>query len=133
MSRVWFYSRMNADVQLATIVGERIMQSTSIDAAPHTKPFILYRQTSDVPRFRGDDGDMVRSSGFMVFAHDEPGDYMRIDTIMGHLKRLFQDITDQPNGIIRSTWVETSDDLRDDDMGTIIQFGRVQILYRESS
>lgn len=132
MSRVWLYSRMMADTPLITAVTSQIHQSTSLDAAPHLKPFIMYRQTSDVQRFRGDDGDMVRSSGYMIFAHDEPGDYMRIDTIIGHLKRLFQDITDQPNGIIRSNWIETSDDLRDDDMGTIIKFGRVQILYRET-
>lgn len=118
---------------ITTYSAARIFQSTSLDAAPHEKPFIMYRQTSDVQRFRGDDGDMVRSAGFMIFVHDEPGDYMRIDTVIGHLKRLFQDVTDQTNGIIRSNWVETSDDLRDDDMGTIIQFGRVQILYRETS
>ena len=132
MSRTWFYSRMTADAPLALVVGTRIHQSTSIDVAPAVKPFLMYRQTSDVERFRGDDGDAVRAIGYLVFAHDRAGDYGRIDTIMDHLKRLFKDTHDQANGIIRSTWIETSDDLRDDDMGTIIQFGRVQILYRES-
>jgi hypothetical protein len=118
---------------VTTYTSPRIYQSTSIDGAPRIKPFIMYRQTSDVQRFRGDDGDLVRSSGFMIFVHDEPGDYLRIDSVIDRLKVLFQDITDQPNRIIRSTWVETSDDLRDDDMGTILRYGRVQVLYKEAS
>jgi len=121
---------MDADATLANLVGERIHQSTSIDKTPSTKPFIMYRQTSDVQLMRGDDGDACRRLGYMIFAHDVPGDYMQIDSILEALRALFADIVDQPNGIIRSTWLETSDDLRDEDMGTIVKYARIEVTYR---
>jgi hypothetical protein len=124
--RIWLYQRM----LIAGLAEGRIHQSTSLDAAPHTKPFIMYRQTSDIDIFRGDDGDACRQVGYMVFVHDTPGDYLRIDDTMKLLMGLFKDTIDQEAGVVRSRWLETSDDLRDDDMGTIMKFARIQVTYR---
>jgi hypothetical protein len=66
MIRTWVYQQMSDDSALAAIVGTRISQSTSIDKAPHSFPFIMYRQTSDIDFHRGDDQDAVRSSGYMI-------------------------------------------------------------------
>lgn len=152
MTRVWVYDRMATDSTLLTLVGTsvttdpmetpgnplddvttivpRVYQSTSLNATPHEKPFIMYRQTSDVQSFRGDDGDVIRQKGYMIFAHDVPGDYLRIDSVIDRLRTLFGDVVDQAEGIVRSTWLETSDDLRDEDMGTITKFGRILVTYR---
>ena len=133
-ARTWVYAEMANDVALTALVGtspnQRIFQSTSIDTAPKTFPFIMYRATSEVNNFRGDDGNQVNATGFMIFAHDIPGDYMQIDTMLGHLHRLFADTRDSGEGIVRSRWVDTSDDLRDDDMGTITKYVRIQVLTR---
>lgn len=133
MTRAWVYREMTTDPGLLALVGAltpRIYQSTSLDAAPHEKPFIMYRQTSDVQTVRGDDGDRVRQVGYMIFCHDLPGDYMQIDTMIDRLKFLFGDTVDQPQGIVRSEWVESSEDLRDEDMGTIIRYARILVKYR---
>lgn len=130
MTRIWLYQRMISDVPLLTAMPGGIHQSTSLNATPHAKPFIMYRQTSDIELFRGDDVNACRQLGYMIFVHDIPGDYLRIDTCLEHLKRLFQDTNDQANGIVRSRWIETSDDIRDEDMGTIMKYGRTQVTYR---
>lgn len=151
-NRTWVYDQMVNDATLLTYVGTsivtdpmntpgdplddvttvtpRVHQSTSINVAPTLKPFIMYRQTSDVEFFRGDDGDTVRSCGFMIFCHDAPGDYMQIDEMIDALQTLFKDTNDPTNGIVRSRWSNTSEDLRDDDMGTITRFASIQVLYR---
>lgn len=129
-SRTWLYDQMSNSGHMTALVDDRIFQSTSIDVAPKTFPFIMYRQTSDVERFRGDDTDSVRSIGYMIFAHDVPGDYMQIDSLMDVLKELFRDTYDQAAGVVRCRLGEISDDLRDDDMGTITKFARVQVLYK---
>jgi hypothetical protein len=49
---------------------------------------------------------------------------------MDHLQRLFKDTIDQANGVVRSRWIETSEDFRDDDMGTILRYARIQVTYR---
>lgn len=129
-SRVWLYQRMLNDPTLQGFISSRIFQSTMVTEAPKIKPFVMYRQTSDLGFFRGDDGHQVKRNGFMVFVHNIPGDYMLIDDIVEVINNLFDNAIDQPNGIIRSDWVETSDDLRDEDMGTIMKFIRLQITYR---
>lgn len=130
MTRTWVYQRMANDTPIATAVQDRVFQATSIDKAPTIKPFIVYRQTSDVDFLRGDDHDTVRSCGYMILVHDLPGDYVRIDLVMRFLQDLFKDTNDGQNSVIRSRWIETSDDQRDDDMGTIMKYCRIQVFYR---
>lgn len=132
MTRIWVYSRMNTDtlLNIPTLVDHRIHASTSLNIAPTKWPFIMYRQTSDVDYMRGDDRDQCRSAGYMIFAHDKPGDYLQIDVMIAHLQRLFKDVVDQANGIIKCSWVETGEDFRDEDMGTVFKFGRIQTIYR---
>lgn len=130
MKRVWLYQTMVNDATLMALVPGLVHQSTSLNATPVAKPYVMYRQTSDLERFRGDDGEAVRQVGYMIFVHDVPGDYMGIDTVLARLKTLFGDTVDQGNGIIRSRWLETSDDHRDEDMGTITKYARVEVTYR---
>jgi len=130
MSRTWVYATMTGSAPLAAKVGTRIHQSTSIDRTPDVKPFIMYRQTSDISFMRGDDGDQVASNGYFIFVHDEPGDYLDIDATIAILRALFSDVVDQANDIVRCQWIETSEDFRDDDMGTICKFIRIQVLAR---
>lgn len=130
MKRVWLFQRISTNAPLMALLPGGAHQSTSLDVAPHLKPFLMYRQTSDVEVFRGDDDEAVRRVGYMIFVHDVPGDYMTIDARLADLKALFSGTVDQANGIIRSRWLETSDDNRDEDMGTIMKFARVEVTYR---
>ena len=120
------------DSALVAMLPGGIHQTTAVEHTPAEKPYIIYRQTSDVQYFRGDGRDNNRRKGYMIFVHDVPGDYLAIDDIIERLKDLFQDVVDQANGVTESLWLETSEDLRDDDMGTILKFGRSQITYKES-
>lgn len=130
-TRTWLYERMVTDGDLEDLVPGGIFQTTAVLHTPHLKPYIIYRQTSDVSVLRGDGGDLIRRNGYMIFVHDVPGDYLQIDDILQQLKSLFQDVVDQPNGVVESLWGETSDDLRDDDMGTIMKFARIQVTYNQ--
>src|SRR5690606_10291440 len=119
-SRTWVFSRMttgNSSLQ-ALVPAARVKSSTAQDHAPtpDNTPFIRFRSSAHVPDLRGDDATQVRNETFMIFVHDIPGDYMRIDTIMGHLRTQLEDVVDQPNNIIRSRWLEDSEDHRDEDM-----------------
>lgn len=130
MKRVWLYQSMVNDAILMALVPGLVHQTTSLDATPVLKPYVMYRQTSDVEVLRGDDGTPVRRVGYMIFVHDVPGDYMGIDEVLQELKTLFDGTLDQANGVIRSRWLETSEDHRDEDMGTIMKFARVEVTYR---
>jgi len=79
----------------------------------------------------GDDRNQAYTDSYQIFAHDTPGDYMKIDTILDLVRGQFDGVVDQANGIVRATWVEDSEDFRDDDMGTILKYCRIQLTVRE--
>lgn len=127
MSRTWVYQTLSGDVALNALLPGGLHASTSLDRTPAEKPFLMYRSVANLPDLRGDDGDQTISETFLIFAHDAPGDYLQIDTIMARIKQLLGGVYDQANGIIRSIWLETSDDFRDEDMGTITKYCRIQV------
>lgn len=130
MSRAWIYQRMRNDVTLSAMAPGGIYPSTRLERAPHINPFILYRQTSEVPFLRGSDRDHCTRLGYMVFCHDVPGDYMQIDRMIDRLRQLFSSVVDQPNNIVRCEISDISDDFRDEDMGTIMKYARLQVTQR---
>jgi len=123
---------MAGDATLTTLVPGLFHGSTAVDKTPTLKPFILFRVIADRPDLRGDDADQVESESFLIFVHNKPGDYLVIDTVVARLKVLFSDVRAPLNNppIIRSRWTETSDDFRDDEMGTIMKYIRIQVFYR---
>ena len=126
--RQWIHS------SLTTLAGGRVHQNTSIreDASTRTmtKPFIVHRFAVDRGDLRGDDITKTYVEEVQLFVHDVPGDYTVIDGILIAMRGLLDGRVDQPNGIIRCTWLEDSEDFRDDKMGTILRYGRYQIKHR---
>lgn len=129
-NREWVHSTMAGSAPLAAQVGTRIYQSTALQEVPATKPYIMYRYLADVPELRGDDSTPVNRQAFMVMVHDLPGSYVRIDEILQILRGLFRDTSDPSADIIRCNWVDDSEDLRDDVMGTILRWSRYRYLYK---
>lgn len=130
MSRVWVHQRMKNHAPLTALVSTRIAAATAQEKAPDTKPFIVHRAISELPDLRGDDTVRTRTDTYLIFVHDVPGDYMQIDQILSILRQLFENVSDQEENIIRSTWIENSEDFRDDDMGTILKYARIQVKSR---
>jgi hypothetical protein len=130
MNRTWVYTKLVANTSLAALVSTRIWGSTTIKKVPEEKPFILYRSTGITDTVRGDDGVACRTETFMIFAEDKPGDYLQIDTMIGYIDATFNKVKDETAGVIRSTIVETSEDFRDEDLGTILRFVRIAVVYR---
>jgi hypothetical protein len=121
---------MSGDMTLMALLPGGVHLSTSIDKTPENKPYIMYRQAADRPDLRGDDSDQAESTTWLIFAHDVPGSYSRIDAIQARIKELFRETKDPDEGIIRCHWLESSDDFRDDEMGTITRYCRVQVKQR---
>ena len=130
-SRTWVYSKLNTGA-VALLLNGGAHASTSLDDAPAEKPFIMYRGSAHLPDLRGDDALVTGTDTWMIFVHDVPGDYLQIDDVISALRAVFDNVVDQANGIIRSTWLETSEDFRDEDMGTIMKYCRIQVKYRSN-
>lgn len=121
--REWLYSTLDG---LLTIP---VHPSGKLKETPE-KPFCMYRITSALPSLMGDDDITVRSVGAMVFIHDVFGDYLQIESLLGQIRQALHNATNTANGVLRCRWVEDSEDLRDDDLGTILRYSRYQLQMR---
>lgn len=128
-NRVWVHQRMTTNAPFMALIPGGAASTTAQEVTPDSKPFIIHRSLAHRPSTRGDDNDITRAESFLIFVHDVPGDYLKIDNIIKELKTLFNNAKDEASGIARCTWVEDSEDFRDEDMGTILRYSRFQIRY----
>ena len=129
MSRAWFYEQLAEDAGFMATVPGGVHASTKLQKAPANKPFIMYRAIAHRPRGRGDDEDLTREETFLVFVHDVPGSYIKVDEILASLRTKFANLKDSASGIARCTWLEDSEDFRDEDMGTVLRYARLTVRY----
>lgn len=129
MNRSWAVQRMMNDATLTSLVTGGIHESTSLNGAPASKPFIMYRVIAHRPDLRGDDSNKANKETFLFHVHDVPGDYMRIDNVLLRIKALFSAVSE--GDVICGEWLEDSEDFRDEDMGTILRYSRVQLTYKD--
>jgi hypothetical protein len=112
----------------STIVTDSELIAAGIDAAtsfavdvdtPQTRPFLQIRWgKTDVGLSR----TAVGRRTVVIWVHDEPGDYTKIDNILARIKELLPTLEGQSNGsgyVIAVEWTGDSEDLADDGHGTI--------------
>jgi hypothetical protein len=126
--RQWIYEQLISDPQVTELVpAGSIYGSGSIGAPPASKPFLIIRM---------DPTQVGRSSAWSVanatiWAHDEPGDFGRIDEVLLRVRRaLNRKIPGQPGGITVE-WSGDSTDLADDGYGTISRNASYRLITLE--
>lgn len=129
MPRAWVFSQLTGTGLPSADVPGGVHASTSLAKTPELKPFLMYRSVAHRPGDRGDDADINRNETYLVFVHDVPGSYVKIDAILAKLKLVFNNTKDGAAGVGRSLWVEDSEDFRDEDMGTIMRYARITVRY----
>lgn len=127
MLRKWIYDSLSDSPELTSIVSDRIYQATSLLEVPSVKPFIEYRLGTNFNVLSGDDNPTAISQPLQIFVHDNPGDFARIDSIHKLLKTIL--INSSQGDLIRCTWLEDGEDLRDDEMFTIFRYSRYQLIH----
>ena len=116
---------MRAIVRSAIIADAQI-QSDGIAAAnafavdvdtPQQRPFLQLRWgTNNIGL------DVVTKRFLVIWVHDEPGDYTRIDRILLRLREILPPLAGTTSGtqsILAVEWTGDSEDLTDDGHGTI--------------
>jgi hypothetical protein len=94
----------------------KVIQASRMVNIPEP-PFVTFRMHHALQH----QGRIGRRDFVSVWAHDEPGDYMRIDTMIEQINLAVQAIG---HGF---EWFEESVDLQDDDMHTITRNTRFTI------
>jgi len=122
--RVWLYSRLTGSSALAAYVNGRIIQGESAEQANILEPFIVYTIGNATDEELSEEPEGPQRQFFQIYIHDRGGDYSRIDNIVAIIKTLLRNQSDKASGIINVIYLETSRDLDDSTMGTILRYIR---------
>lgn len=107
---------------------DSIYGSHSIENVPTKKPFIVHNMGNDTSASLGE-GSRAHRQYIIIYVHDEGNDYTRIDDIISELINLLDDAPGSAEfGVLTAHYLETSQDLEDDQMGTIVKYARFQII-----
>lgn len=117
------YEALTGWAPLDPLVGQRIYEASSVDV--HTpKPFVVVRMHTGFP-IRPVIGGRHYAQ---VWAHDNPGSYLRIDEILVECRRAIE--AHPPDGdFLEARWIETGVDLRDDGFETVTRYCRFQLTH----
>lgn len=97
---------------------------------PQQRPFLTFHWGNTNPGYEDIPFPLVNERDFQVWIHDEPGDYTRIDDAIARVRTVLTGIVGADTGagwVQEVHWLGDSDDLSDDEQGTITRFGEFRV------
>ena len=126
--RTWAYQTLTNGSNLGEFEEElkdAVFGAGSLKGSPSQRPFIVVRMGPKIPTpVPGTSSDEL-----VVAVHDEPGDYLRINTLLDLVRSALEGPVAQ-EGAIAARWTGESGDLADEGYGTIFRTNSFQCVGR---
>ena len=128
--RTWVYSQLTKpNTPLEALIGDRVFAKKSMTSGVEDTPFIVFKLGYNASE--GISETLTAQRQFLqIFVHDyadeTSGDYLKIDSIIQELKKLFQNASSPDDGVLSVWYLETSQDLGDDTLSTVMKYIRFQ-------
>ena len=129
--RTWAYDRLRLDASILTDVPETsIFGAGSLSGSPQARPFIVLRFGAETVELVDGDKPAATSHRMTVYAHDKPGDYLRVARILRNVRTLLAgNVTGMaPGNGIMAVWEGDSGDLADDLFQTVVRYGEYRLI-----
>lgn len=128
--RQWLHETLTADATLMALLQGGVHAARGFDSVPATKPFLVHRGSTDTPDIMDGNVAVASTRYWWVWVHDDPGDYTRIDDVLDRVRIVLQGARGgSQSGIVVARWIDSSDDLFDDQMGTVCRYDRYTISH----
>ena len=133
-ARTWVYGMMMNHAPLQAVVGNRIFAKKTMTSSREEHPYIVYKLGHNTSENLAED-QLVTRQFLQIFVHDfadyETGTYDRIDEVLGILKDLFFQQSSPADGVIAIQYLETSQDLDDQTLSTMLKYARFVLIIKE--
>lgn len=114
--RQWIYQTLSGNSGVTSLVpAPRIISSGALTGRQDANPFIVIRM---MPMTRELGEGVAHSQNVEIWAHDQPGSYGRIDSILAAVRAALVGQVALP-GAVACRWQGDSGDLADDGLATI--------------
>lgn len=126
--RTWIFQKLSNSLYIAEMnVVDRptVHASGSLEGTPQRKPFLIITFGQEQVDRRDADQASVTSNFATLWVHDDPGDYLRIDSILIACQK---ELVGQVPGGIYAQWQGNSGDLADDVRGTIVRNSEYRLI-----
>jgi hypothetical protein len=134
-TRTWLYQQLTTDQRLNALVEGRVFPKKSMKSSVEEHPYIIYKLGNGTNYNLSETVD-VTTQFFQLYVHDytdtEVGDYLKIDDIIAELKRILHLGSSAEHGVISTLYLETSQDLNDETLGTVMKYVRFQSMVKGS-
>lgn len=132
-ARVWFYARL-CTIQ-AHGAGTRVFAKKTMTSLIEQCPYIVYKMGNSTAEGLSEERDPDRQFA-QVWVHDfhdgEHADYMRIDDVIKEMREVLVNQQSGPDGIWTVRYLETSQDLNDETLNTVMRYVRFQIIKEDT-
>ncbi len=139
--RTWVYGRLTSYAPLIALIGvgsPRVFAKKTMTSNKEDHPFIVYKlgysANEDIAE-NMPDGKVVARQFLQVWVHDYSdtvtGDYMRIDNVLKQIRAALHMGSSVADGVIHCKYIETSQDLNDETLNTVVKYARFQITVEE--
>lgn len=143
--RLWLYGQLSTDpgaggleelIQPTLASGEtladRVSQGETLSDRLTTLPYLFYTMGNATDE-RLSETSIVYTQFFQIYVHDKPSDYQLIDKLIKRLIKKLQGANGQTPGydIMNVKYLETSRDLDDVTLGTIMRYIRFSATVKE--
>lgn len=139
--RVWLYEGLTS-AGLASFLGganPRVFAKKTMTSNQEDHPFAVYKlgfsANEDIAEVMPDGRDVYRQF-VQIWVHDyhdtDTGDYMLIDEILKLIKQTFHGQSSAAHGVISCKYIETSQDLNDETLNTLVKYARLQLEVKET-
>lgn len=132
--RTWVYQQLTTFPGLVALIDDRTYAKKSMTSAMEQHPYIVYKLGHRADEGLSEDGSIARQF-IQVFVHDysdgEVADYMGIDEVLAQVKAALHLGESAEDGVIMAKYLETSQDLNDETLNTVMKYARFQLITKE--
>jgi len=119
---------------LHTLVGDRVFAKKAMKSSVEEHPFLVYKMGNETWEELSE-VSLASRQFFQVWVHDfsdqAVADYMLIDEVIRAVKEQLVNASSAEDGVITIRFLETSQDLNDETLNTVMKYVRFQAILGE--
>lgn len=137
-ARTFLYSTLTSTPGVTELIGgddPRVFAKKSMTSSIEQHPYVVYKLGNNTNESLSESDDTVSRQFAQIFVHDhsdgEVADYMRIDQVLAEIKKAFNLASSPEDGVIAVQYLETSQDLDDQTLNTVMKYVRYQLITKD--